>query len=383
MRKFIKDVVNGEIFIDPADIFIKELLETKEMKRLINIYQLGECHNVFYSATNNRYSHSIGVYYNAKRYVEGLNAKTPHKDYQCIIAAALLHDIGHGPRSHCFEIFADFNHERMTTRIISDASTDVNKVLTKHKIDIKAIIQIIEKRHPIKYYNQIISSQIDADRLDYLCRDSYFVGAKYGNIEPGIIFQWCEVIDNQIVFDHKAINLIEDVLFSRWQMFKQIYCNRKVVVYEYLLRKAFAQYKKLALAHYKFIDQHKLYSLLDPYVHNHEWDLASFNRLDENALHLIIVSWNQENDPILKAFTDSYLYDNKYECGDHDFIEQHPGLSYDEFDYKICLYNEQEPILINHNGVVKNITAFSTFLISNSVNNVWKNTYYFYKKSNS
>ena len=120
MTKFIKDPIHGEIEIPKDYLFIDELINTKEMKRLKNIYQLGECFNVFFGAVHTRFNHSLGVYNNAKNFIEAFSKKIPEQDKKIILAAALLHDIGHGPRSHCFEEWTNHNHELMTNKIILD-----------------------------------------------------------------------------------------------------------------------------------------------------------------------------------------------------------------------------------------------------------------------
>ncbi|MGL4948549.1 MAG: HD domain-containing protein [Mycoplasma sp.] len=385
MNKFIKDAIYNEIEIPIDDQYIVELLDTREFKRLRNIYQLGECHNVFFSATHNRYSHSLGVYHNAKRFLSGINVEIPEQDYKSILVTALLHDLGHGPRSHCFEFYTNVNHEEFTKKIICDSSTEVNQVLKKYNIDIEAVILILTKQHPIKFYWQVISSQIDADRLDYLVRDSYFVGANYGHIDAGVIFKWSSVINDELAFDIKAIGAIEDVLFSRWQMFKQIYCNKKVMCYEHLLKKSFARFKKLASSSQNLKDKYGLYRLLDAYVFDKEWALDDLLQLDENSLRLIILSWNEEEDFELKNLTDSYLYHNQYQCSDASFIEANPNVAKDseKVEYDVLLYKGSEPInIVDDNQKVSEISSYSISFLSYNKDNKWTNRYFFHKKNN-
>lgn len=386
MSKFIKDTIHGEIEVSTKDAFIFDLLNTKEMKRLRNIYQLGECHNIFFNAVHTRYMHSIGVYHNALTFINKLELKPdqlPEQDRHAIIAAAILHDIGHGPRSHFFECLTNFSHEEMTIKIIQDTNTEVHKILVKNKINITDVVNIIKKKHKNKFYWQIISSQIDADRLDYLLRDSHFTGINYGNIEPGVVFQWSSVKDNQIVFDYKAIGTIEDILFSRWQMFKLVYCNDQVLCYEHILKKIFMQFKKLALENYKFKDNHKLYYLLNPYVHDTEWDITNFMKLDESSLRQILLSWHDESDKQLHDLVDSYLYHQQYQCSNEHSFKTNPQEPYELLNtHSTYVYNSDEPILINNNGDIQEITKYSPTFLDVNKDKYWNTNVYFHKKIN-
>lgn len=385
MSRFIKDTIHGEIEVSLKDSFIFDLLSTREMKRLRNIYQLGECHNIFFNAVHTRYMHSIGVYHNALTFINKLELspeQLPENDRRAIIAAAILHDIGHGPRSHFFECLANFSHEAMTIKIIEDSTTEVHKVLVKNNISIKDIIAIIKKEHKKKFYWQIISSQIDADRLDYLLRDSHFTGINYGNIEPGVVFQWSSVRNNEIVFDYKAIGAIEDILFSRWQMFKLVYCNDQVLCYEHLLHKIFIQFKVLVKNQHKLKDSHKLYYLLNPYVYETEWEIDNFMKLDESSLRMILLSLHEENDDVLHDLVDAYLYNQKYQCSD-EYNFDIDSKQWNELinTHSTIVYNSKEPIFIKQIGEPIEITEYSPTFLKVNKDKVWTTKVYFHYKN--
>lgn len=348
MKNVIKDPIHGEIPIPKEYGFIDELLATKEMKRLARVLQLGECFNVFYSAVHTRYSHSIGVYYNAYCFIKSLNIKIPYKDACTILAAALLHDIGHGPRSHCFEKWTKHNHEEMTQRIITDKKTEVNKVLRKNKIDPKEVISIINHSNKNKFYYQIVSSQIDSDRLDYLCRDSYFTGTVYGKVDSPILMRWIDVVDNQLAFDFKAIDVIEDILFARAQMFKQIYVNKKVLVYEELLGAMIGRFRELSYdKNYKLNDRYNLYPLLLEAITNKKWEIESFLKLDDQKLNLIIESWSYENDPKLKYLTKNYYNNTDFICSENkQDLKNDSEFRIKEIAYPFAFSNKKEKIMI-------------------------------------
>ncbi len=343
MHKFIKDPIHGEIEIPKEYGFIAELISCREMKRLQNLYQLGECFNVFPGAVHTRINHSIGVYNNAKRFINSVNKNIPLEDRKVILAAALLHDCGHGPRSHCFEGWTKHNHEKMTNKLISDPSTEINKILKAHNIDPAAVCSIIEHSHPIPFYYQIVSSQVDSDRIDYLARDSHFTGAQYGKIDSGMIFQWVEVINNNLVYDIKAASVIEDLLFARAQMFKTVYVNKKVICYEILLGNIFLRYKELAKSGFKFKNKLNLYYLLEPYLRDEEWDIDTFINFDDNTLNLIIKCWSEEDDETLRFLCKNYMGVNSFVCAAEppkNYTHKDEKYMYEEVSYKFTYYKK-------------------------------------------
>lgn len=377
MISFVKDPIYREVEIPQEYSFINELLNTREMKRLKYILQLGECFNVFFNAVHTRYSHSIGVYRNAMEIIKSLNVKINEYDRKIIVAAALLHDVGHGPRSHCFEGWTGHKHEIMTQKIILTNTTEVNQVLRKHNLKPEDVIKIINHESEKKFHSQIVSSQIDADRLDYLLRDSYFVGANYGLVDSGLLIKWMDVVDDNLCFNPKAIGLIEKVLFSRAQMFREVYTNSKVIVYQQILKLLFKRYKELALKKYPFKDQYHLYYLLSPYVNNKEWTIDLFLELDDNKLNLIIESWLHEQDEILSKLAYNYLFQMSYYC----LKEPNDKLKLvSKFDEKFVFYNEKEKIYINQDGKLVALTDLkSEFLLINNKTK-YKFSFYIYKK---
>jgi len=190
---FIRDAIHKNININEP--IIKELIASKEFQRLRGISQLAGAQVAFPSATHTRFTHSLGVYHVLNRvFAEVFGAKLISKKEQLIVKiAGLLHDIGHGPFSHTFEKILNlnedknyqFNHEFYTCAIISDEKTEINQILKKYHININSVINIIKKDQSKcpKYQIQLISSQLDCDRIDYLIRDGYFTGVSYGAID--------------------------------------------------------------------------------------------------------------------------------------------------------------------------------------------------------
>ncbi|MCF0227233.1 MAG: HD domain-containing protein, partial [Malacoplasma sp.] len=211
--KFFVDPILKEIVFDKKHLWMYDLIQTKEFKRLGRISQLGSVLNIFPSATHTRLAHSLGAYEIIKRFIEhlDLSSKFP-KECDHLMCAALLHDLGHGPLSHAFEKYTGLNHEVYTKLIICSPESEVNKILIKHKIDPKEVVNILNKKSKYRWATQLIDSQIDSDRMDYLMRDSRFTGAAYGQINPLIIIRGSKFIDNKICFRTKILCEIENML---------------------------------------------------------------------------------------------------------------------------------------------------------------------------
>ncbi len=254
----IKDVIHGEIHI--SDDLIKSLIQTFEFQRLRKIKQLGVTNYVFPGAEHTRYIHSLGVYHISNKIIDCLKQKGnsfSNEEEMSLKASALLHDIGHGPLSHAAEGFFNYSHEDYTIKIIKDSNTEINKILLEYEKEnnvniIDNIEKFIKKTHPNKALNSIISSTVDADRMDYLLRDSYYTGAVYGNVDIDRLISYMELEDNKIVFDEKALHTLEDFILSRYHMFIQVFLNEKSLIYEKIIGKILNRVKVLKDEGYKF-----------------------------------------------------------------------------------------------------------------------------------
>ncbi len=355
---FIKDPIHGDIEFNKEEAWALQIINTPEFQRLLTIKQLGECSHIFYSANHTRFSHSIGVFHLAKAYLNALGI-TNQKERNVVLAAALLHDIGHGPRSHSFEWYTGLCHEEMTIKIITNVKGNIVPILKAAKIDIKEVISIINKTHKNKWMIQIVSSQIDADRLDYLLRDSYHSGVVYGkSVDYSFLFKKISIQNNQIVYDKKVVHLIETILFARYQMFKQLYTNIHVLAYEAIIKKVFNRFKVLSQKKFKFKDKFNLYYLFDGFLNDTTWNLDDFLTLNEEIYDLILISLSEENDPELKSLI-NYYFSNK------NFALEVTNKK-SESDYPLMeklLYSpHKEPIMISDNKKLVEIDKISDFL---------------------
>lgn len=244
----IRDAIHGDISIEEE--VIKQLIETKEFQRLRNIKQLGLTYLAFPTTEHSRFMHSVGVYYLVTQLLDVLEAKTGQvfevKERLALQIACLLHDLGHGPFSHTSEEFFGFNHEDYTIKIIEDKDTEVNKVLTNYgESIIEEVVSFIKKTHHNPVLNSILSGTIDVDRMDYLMRDSYFAGVSYGEIDIQRIFNVIDIKDNSIVFHEKGVKALEDIIISRYNMFSQVYLNKKALAYEVLVAEILGELRAL------------------------------------------------------------------------------------------------------------------------------------------
>jgi HD superfamily phosphohydrolase len=242
--------------------FLKKLIDTAPLQRLRSIKQNGLCHLVFNTMEHSRFAHSLGVAFIARRMVDRITLNSdldrdaiwPIK-YQTI-AAALLHDIGHGPFSHLIEeILRDvhrgspeksFCHEEMTKRIIEDPSTDVYRVLSECNASLPSTVADFFDKNPSaskKWFHRIVSSQLDADRLDYILRDSQMAGMKGCGYDLDRILQHLFIDASKgpenaenFILDAKAIEALESALLVNDQLYRAVYYHRKARIASAMLK---------------------------------------------------------------------------------------------------------------------------------------------------
>lgn len=225
LEKVFRDPVHN--YIPVSNQIIYDLIGTTEFQRLRRIKQLGTSSYTFHGAEHSRFTHCLGVYNIAKQITEMFTKNYPEtwnpEENLVTQCAALLHDVGHGAFSHTFEGVFDTDHEAITVNIITDPSTEVNAVLRKVAPDFPdKIASVITHDYENQQVVQLISSQIDADRMDYLLRDSYYTGATYGEFDLTRIMRVITPVDNGIAFKIQGMHAVEDYIVSRYQMYMQV-----------------------------------------------------------------------------------------------------------------------------------------------------------------
>jgi HD superfamily phosphohydrolase len=261
--KILRDPVHNIIPFEDDDVdkLLLRLINTKEFQRLRRIKQLGLSQLVFPGADHSRFAHSIGVMHLARRMWDHISRLCPEcvdNDQRAVVlSAALLHDIGHGPFSHAFEKITGDRHEKRTREIITTPGTDVHTVLTSFNPELPDYIKVFfdedveeETRGGAvvqPYLTQIVSSQLDADRFDYLLRDSYSTGAEYGRFDLEWMLQHIDIDRNKNRFylHSKAVLAAETYISARNHMYRSVYYHKTTRAAEVMLRLLFRRYKEL------------------------------------------------------------------------------------------------------------------------------------------
>lgn len=306
-EKIFRDPVHT--YISVTDQVIYDLINTSEFQRLRRIKQLATTSYTFHGAEHNRFSHCLGVYHIAKRIVNHFETFYPddwnRDDSQLTMVAALLHDLGHGAYSHTFEHLFDTDHEAVTRDIITNPQTEVNQVLRRVSPDFPdKVASVINHTYPNKQVEQLISSQIDCDRMDYLLRDAYYTGASYGQFDLTRILSVMRPYGNGIAFTINGTHAIEDYLVSRYQMYMQVYFHPASRAMEVLLQNLLKRAKFLYQDHPTYF--HQTAPCLVPFFEN-DYSLLDYLRLDDGVMNTYFQSWMASEDAILSDLAGRFI----------------------------------------------------------------------------
>lgn len=309
------DPIHQDIVLDrknPAENLIIDLIDTEEFQRLRRVGQLGVSYFTFQGAEGSRFTHSVGVMHVAARLVEQLQEKHPSiQEYRpLILASALLHDIGHGPYSHVTEQILCYDHENWSCRIVSE-DTRVREVLDNFSEDNQLadkIVNVLKKNFSPKYVSHMVSSQLDCDRFDYLLRDSYMTGTKYGLFALQRILRSMEIDESNermIVAGEKGQVAVEDYLFARFSMYAQVYYHRKNLAARTLLAKIIRR------ARYIMNNRSEPINFIDEptskWLSGEELEVKDYLHLDDVQLTYHIKMWLRDKDPILSDLASRFL----------------------------------------------------------------------------
>lgn len=245
--KVLRDPIHGYIHVEYQVIW--DCINCREFQRLHRIHQLGGDFQVYHTAEHSRFAHSLGVYEIVRRMtseIPSICESIDEFERIQVLCAALLHDLGHGPFSHFFEKITHRNHEEITVDLIMDPNTEVHKCLIKAHQDLPLkVAMIIEHRHEKEVLNQIISSQLDADRMDYLLRDAYETGTSYGTFDLERILRTIRVKDEKLCIKESGMHSVEDYIMARYHMYWQVYLHPDAKSYEILIELFFKRYKEI------------------------------------------------------------------------------------------------------------------------------------------
>jgi uncharacterized protein len=296
------DPLHGAITLNGGDRvegLLIQLIDTPEFQRLRRIRQLDTANLTFHSGEGSRFTHSLGVMALTRRAFDPIAAQYPSlKIHRCIVlVAALLHDIGHAPFSHAGEEIFHTHHEFWTVRLIQESK--IGEILKKFDPELpNHIEQVFNKKYPVPMVSQLVSSQLDCDRLDYLQRDAYFTGAQYGHLDiDRILLALVYDPDTQsLVVTKKGLVAIEHYLTVRYFMYVQIYNHPKNLAARFGLVKVFER-AKLLLSMGDLIADRVVTAWLteEPQA----LSIENYLRADDTVFMYHVQMWRDHNDKIL------------------------------------------------------------------------------------
>lgn len=305
--KILNDPIYG--FISIPNPFIYDLIQHPYFQRLRRISQMGLSYLVYPGAHHTRFHHALGCMHIMQKTIEVLRFKgvsISEEEENALLVAILLHDIGHGPFSHAMEhsIVENVNHEAISLLFM-------NKLNEEFGGQLSMAIEIFKGDYPRKFMLQLISSQLDMDRMDYLKRDSFYSGVAEGNISSDRIIQMMTVVDDQLVIEEKGIYSVEKFLLARRLMYWQVYFHKTSLVAELILTKVLKRAKELIQ---KGIKLNCSESLL--YFMNNKIELASFDNenlnkfanLDDYDIVSALKSWINNEDFILRNLSKMIIH---------------------------------------------------------------------------
>lgn len=325
-EKIIRDPVHDVILFridQPVDALLFKLINAAEFQRLRRIRQLGMTSLAYPGADHSRYSHSLGVMETARKILHRLRASfpiDPDGEKLCLIAA-LLHDLGHGPFSHLFERVAGFHHEEMTRRVIQDPDSEVHTILRNEDPQLPdKLVEFLLCRPKRTFFNDILSSQLDADRFDYLLRDNLMTGARYGDFDLGWLLQSITIdpASDRLAISHKGISAVEAYLQARYHMYRNVYFHKVVRSAEGMVKLALQRARRLAVQDrlpWPERHHHVAKALLGLTLSN-----AEFTDLDDVSMLQCFKLWMLGEDPALAQLCKGLLYRRLYKVLDLSWV---------------------------------------------------------------
>ena len=304
-KKIINDPVFG--FINIRSELVFDLIEHPYFQRLRRIKQLGLSCMVYPGANHTRFEHALGAVHLMRSALAILKLKGQEitdDEADAVTIAILLHDIGHGPFSHVLEstIVPEVSHERISLLLMEELNRQFDG-----KLDLA--IRIFTNQHPKHFLHQLVSSQLDMDRLDYLSRDSFFSGVSEGVISSERIIKMLDVKNDELVVEYKGIYSVENFLISRRPMYWQVYLHKTVLSAEYLLINVLLRAREIAMKGVDLFATPVLKAfllneiILDDFIYNRQVDgrpvLDLFANLDDNDIIASIKEWQNHPDFVL------------------------------------------------------------------------------------
>ena len=384
-RKIINDPVFG--FINIPKGLLYDIVRHPLLQRLTRIKQVGLSSVVYPGAQHTRFQHSLGAFYLMSEAITQLTAKGNFifdSEAEAVQAAILLHDIGHGPFSHVLEdtIVKGITHEEISLMLMERMNKEMNGQLS-------LAIQIFKDEYSKRFLHQLVSGQLDMDRLDYLRRDSFYTGVTEGNIGSARIIKMLDVADDRLVVESKGIYSIENFLTARRLMYWQVYLHKTSVAYEKMLISTLLRAKELASQGVELFASPALHFFLYRNITPEEFCanpdcLENFIQLDDNDIWTALKVWSTHTDKVLSTLSTGMINRNifKVEISSEPVsekrikeltlqISQQLGITLSEANYFVStpsieknMYNPADDSIdiIYKDGTIKNIAEASDML---------------------
>jgi len=306
--KIFNDPIYGFISIPFEIIF--DLIEHPYFQRLRRISQTGLTNYVYPGATHTRFHHALGsmhLMYHTLQILKNKQIEISEEEEKAALIAILLHDIGHGPFSHALEntLMDEIHHEKISLILIEKLNEEFNGKLS-------LAIEMFLGKYPRKFFKQLISSQLDVDRLDYLKRDSFYTGVSEGNINSERILTMLNVFNDELVVDSKGIYSIEKYLTSRMFMYWQVYFHKTSFAAETYLIQTLKRAKDLINNNIEVVTNENLFYFLkkNSTAELTDKDISIFTTLDDSDVLSAIKSWQNHSDKILSILAKSIINRN-------------------------------------------------------------------------
>ena len=384
-RKIINDPVFG--FINIPKGLLYDIVRHPLLQRLTRIKQVGLSSVVYPGAQHTRFQHSLGAFHLMSEAIIQLASKGNFifdSEAEAVQAAILLHDIGHGPFSHVLEdtIVKGVSHEEISLMLMERMNKEMNGQLS-------LAIQIFKDEYPKRFLHQLVSGQLDMDRLDYLRRDSFYTGVTEGNIGSARIIKMLDVADDRLVVESKGIYSIENFLTARRLMYWQVYLHKTSVAYEKMLISTLLRAKELASQGVELFASPALrfflYNDINPTeFYNNPDCLENFIQLDDNDIWTALKVWSTHTDKVLSTLSTGMINRNIFKVensaepiGEDRIkeltlqISQQLGITLSEANYFVSTpsieKNMYDPAddsidIIYKDGTIKNIAEASDML---------------------
>jgi HD superfamily phosphohydrolase len=384
-RRVINDPVFG--FINIPNEFIYDIIQHPYLQRLNRIRQLGVTSFVYPGAQHTRFHHSIGAMYLMNEALKSLKEKghdISDDEYDGALAAILLHDVGHGPFSHILEytLVKNIHHEEISLLLMQQLNEEWNGKL-------QTAIEIFTDTYPKHFLHQLVSGQLDVDRLDYLRRDSFFTGVNEGNIGSARIIKMMDVRNDRLVIDSKGIYSIENFLLSRRLMYWQVYLHKTAVAAEKMLINTLTRAKELASQGEKLFASPSLSYFLEKDAtladfENNGEALQHFVNLDDSDIWSALKVWTSHPDKVLSLLSNGMVnrklfkieitpkkqsasrikqfvkkYERKYNLSEHEACYL---ISHDVIATNMYSQEEESIDILYNDGSIKDISLASDML---------------------